>query len=160
METKDVIIRFAKERELEQVNVLRKQVHTLHASGRPDFFRSDGWDKIEDLVKVRFSSEDAGVVIASQGGQIAGFAFVQYAHLQETSFRPGRDICHIEEFGVDEDYRRCGIASQIIDFIKQDASRRGLKKLELNMWEFNEDALAFYEHMGFQTYRRDMEIVL
>lgn len=160
METKDVIVRFAKERELEQVNVLRKQVHTLHVSGRPDFFRTDGWDEIDDLVKVRFSSEDAGVVIASLGSRIAGFAILQYAHLQETSFRPERNICHIEEFGVDEDYRRCGIASQIIDFIKQDASRRGLKKLELNMWEFNEGALAFYEHMGFRTYRRDLEMVL
>ena len=26
------------------------------------------------------------------------------------------------------------------------------------MWEFNQDALAFYEAVGFRTYRRYMEL--
>ena len=32
-----------------------------------------------------------------------------------------------------------------------------LAHLELNMWEFNRDALAFYEATGFATYRRYRE---
>ena len=30
--------------------------------------------------------------------------------------------------------------------------------IELNMWEFNKDALAFYEAVGFSTFRRYMEM--
>ena len=33
-------------------------------------------------------------------------------------------------------------------------------ELELNMWEFNQGALAFYEAEGFETYRRYMEAKL
>lgn len=33
-------------------------------------------------------------------------------------------------------------------------------RLELNMWEFNAGALAFYEACGFSTYRRYLEAVL
>ena len=32
-----------------------------------------------------------------------------------------------------------------------------LVKLELDMWEFNDGALKFYESVGFITYRRFME---
>lgn len=33
-------------------------------------------------------------------------------------------------------------------------------RLELNMWEFNEDALEFHESVGFTTYLRYMEMPL
>ena len=29
-----------------------------------------------------------------------------------------------------------------------------------NMWEFNQDALAFYEAAGFKTFRRYMEMMI
>ena len=31
------------------------------------------------------------------------------------------------------------------------AKEKGFHRIELNMWEFNQDALAFYEAAGFQT---------
>jgi len=36
----------------------------------------------------------------------------------------------------------------------------GFDRIELNMWEFNEGALRFYESVGFKTYRRYMEFEL
>ena len=45
-------------------------------------------------------------------------------------------------------------------FIKADAKLHGFDRIDLNMWEFNENALAFYEAMGMKTYRRYMELKL
>ena len=160
MKEKNIIVRFAREDELEHVNHIRKQVHELHCNGRLDFFKSNGWDAIRDTVKERFASENSGVIAAFFENEIAGFAIVQYINKAESGFRPTHSFCHIEEFGVDAKYRRHGIATLLIDFIKADALERGFKKLELNMWEFNESALAFYESVGFQTYRRDLEMFL
>ena len=61
---------------------------------------------------------------------------------------------------MDENYRRNGIATMLIDFIRKASLNRGFKKIELNMWEFNESALKFYESVGFQTYRRNLEMSL
>lgn len=55
-------------------------------------------------------------------------------------------------------FRRQGVATELITFIREDAKKRGLSRVELNMWEFNEGALAFYEAVGFRTYRRYMEL--
>ena len=69
-------------------------------------------------------------------------------------FRPG----FTDELGVDADCRRRGVARAIVDFCRQEARRKGYERIELNMWEFNEAALSFYEAVGFRTYRRYMEL--
>lgn len=71
-----------------------------------------------------------------------------------------RDYLDIDEFCVDESFRRMGIAAEMISFIREYAKTCGFERLELNMWEFNKDALAFYEAVGFETYRRYMVMKL
>jgi GNAT superfamily N-acetyltransferase len=46
----------------------------------------------------------------------------------------------------------------MIGFIREFAKREGVERVELNMWEFNQDALAFYKSVGFVTYRRFMKL--
>ncbi len=65
-----------------------------------------------------------------------------------------------DEFCVDEKHRREGIATGMVEFIKNFAKEQGYHRLELNMWEFNQDALAFYEAAGFETFRRYMEMFI
>ena len=155
MET--VIVRYAKSEELESVNNIRKQVNEVHVKGRPDIFREDGWQFIEPFVYTRFDEETSGIIVAAIEDEIVGFAVVQYIVRPESPYNKERKFFHIEEFGVDENYRRKGIATAIIDFVKEDAKKRSFKKIELDMWEFNDGALAFYESIGLKTFRRYME---
>ena len=154
----NLIVRYAEKCELTAVNVIRRQVNDLHVNGRPDIFRADGWQYIAPLINTRFEdSENGGVIVAVLNGGIVGFATVQYIVKPASPYGLERRFYRIEEFGVDEDHRRMGIATALIDFAKKDAKERGFDKIELDMWEFNETALAFYESMGFRTYRRYME---
>jgi GNAT superfamily N-acetyltransferase len=78
----------------------------------------------------------------------------------ETPFMFERDYLDVDEFCVDEACRRTGVATELIGFIRTYAKAEGFDRVELNMWEFNRDALAFYEAVGFTTYRRYMEMKL
>lgn len=150
-------VRYAKREELESVNKIRKQVNEVHVKGRPDVFREDGWQVIEPLVYKRFDEESSGVIVAAIEEEIVGFAVVQYIVRPESPFKKEQKFFHIEEFGVDEHHRRKGIATALINFAKADAKERGFHRVELDMWEFNAGALAFYESVGFRTMRRYME---
>ena len=66
----------------------------------------------------------------------------------------------IDELGVDAACRRRGIASALVAFCRREARRKGYDRIELNMWEFNESALRFYEAIGFRTFRRYLELDL
>ena len=151
------IIRYAKREELENVNKIRKQVNEVHVKGRSDIFCENGWQFIEPFIYTRFDEENSRVIVADIEGEIVGFAVIQYIVKKESPFNKERRYLHIEEFGVDEKHRRKGIATAIINFSKEEAKQHGFYKIELDMWEFNDGALAFYECVGFKTYRRYLE---
>ena len=41
---------------------------------------------------------------------------------------------------------------------KQEAKNRDFDRLELDVWEFNEGAMRFYDSVGFKTYREYKEM--
>mgnify|MGYP001026823616 FL=1 len=51
-----------------------------------------------------------------------------------------------------------GVATKLISFCKQEAKNRGFDRLELDVWEFNEGAMKFYDSVGFKTYREYKEM--
>ena len=102
----------------------------------------------------------SGVAVAEVNGTICGFAVLNHIVRPENPFMFERDFLDIDEFGVDEAFRRRGVAGAMIRFIRDTAKEKGYRRLELNMWEFNRGALAFYEAADFRTFRRYMEIYL
>lgn len=153
-------VRFAAYEELARVNELRKQVNDLHVNGRPDIFRAGFPDELRDFIYTFFGDPLYRIVVAERGGVICGYALLHRIDVQETPFKRPRVYLDIDEFGVDAAYRRQGVASEMIAFIREYAKNEGYDRLELNMWEFNQGALAFYEAAGFATYRRYMEMKL
>ena len=155
----EVSVRFAAPEDLPRVNVLRKQVNDLHVAGKPDVFRPGFCDELRDYVYVIQNDPQKKIAVAEANGVICGFAVLNHIVRPENPFMFERDFLDIDEFGVDENCRRQGIASALIAFIRDYAREQGFRRLELNMWEFNRGALAFYETAGFKTFRRYMEII-
>lgn len=154
----DILVRYATRDELEQVNKLRRMVNDVHISGRPDIFRADFCDELKEHIYQKFDGDNSDVLVALTDNKICGFAAVEYINKPISPYTLARSYYHIEEFGVDLDYRRMGVASSLIRFIRGDAAKRGYNRIELDMWEFNESALEFYNTIGFKTYRRYMEL--
>ena len=150
-------VRFAKENELERVNELRRQVNDLHVKGRPDIFKPGFPKELSDHVYSIRSDPKQRIVVCERDGILRGFAVLNHITRPETPFMKERDYLDIDEFCVDEAYRRTGVGTELMHFIRSYAEELGFSRIELNMWEFNADALAFYEEIGFTTYRRYME---
>ena len=153
-------IRFAKETELDRINEIRKQVNDVHVAGKPEVFKPGFGRELRDFIKVIWDDPEQEIVAAELDGFLCGFAVLHHIHKPENPFMYERDFLDIDEFCVDEKHRRKGVATKLIAFIKEYAKENCFKRLELNMWEFNESALEFYESVGFETFRRYMEIML
>ena len=153
-------VRFAREDELDRVNELRRQVNDLHVAGEPEIFKPGFCDELRDYIHVIWEDPQKEIAVAEQEGEICGFAVLNHINRPENPFMFERDYLDIDEFGVDENCRRQGVASEMLRFIREWAKEQGYSRLELNMWAFNRGALAFYEAAGFKTYRRYMEMPL
>ncbi|MBR3076628.1 MAG: GNAT family N-acetyltransferase [Oscillospiraceae bacterium] len=153
-------LRFAVLEDLPAVNVLRRQVNELHVTGRPETFKAGFPPELEHHVYTVFHDPDQKILVAEEDGQLCGFAVLHQIRRPETPFMYERRFLDVDEFGVAPAFRRRGVGRALIDRAKAWAKEQGFDRLELNMWEFNRDALAFYEAVGFQTYRRYLEIPL
>ena len=151
-------VRFAREEELDRVNELRKQVNDLHVEGKPEVFKPGFGEELRNFVNVIFNDPEQKIVVAEEDGVICGFAIIHHIYKGESPFMYERDFLDIDEFCVDEAFRRKGVATELVSFIKDFAKENRFHRIELNMWEFNQGALAFYEEAGFKTFRRYMEM--
>ncbi len=151
-------IRYAERTELARVNEIRAMVNEVHVNGRPDIFRPGFCEVLQAHIFERFDAADSDVIVALMDGVVCGFATVEYVERPMSPYNLPRRYYHIEEFGVDAAYRRMGVATALVEFCRQEAAKKGFARIELDMWEFNESALQFYEAAGFRTFRRYMEL--
>ena len=156
----NIIVRYAKRDELECVNKMRAEVNELHVNGRPDIFRPGFCAELQQHIYDVFDSDKADIIVAECGGTLYGFVVAEYIARPESAYNNARSFYHIEEFGVDAAFRRMGVASAIVEFCKGEAKAKGYNRIELDVWEFNDGAIQFYEAAGFQTYRRLMQLDL
>ena len=154
----DIEVRHAEREELKEVNRLREMVNELHVNGRPGWFRPGFGDELKNYIYEFYDGNNNDVIVAVTGGVICGFASVQLLEHAGSPYSMPRNFYHIMEFGVDEAYRRKGVATALIEYCKQDALNKGVHRIELDYWAFNEDAEKFYEAAGFKVFRKYTEL--
>ena len=151
------MVRFAEEKDLDEINELRKQVNDIHVEGRPDVFKAGFGTEIRDFVKIIMNGENSDIIVAERNGIICGMACVDYVNKPESPYSKARSFYHVQEIAVDANYRRQGVAKELLEFMIEDAKKRKLGKIELEVWEFNDSAIEFYQAVGFRPTRRWME---
>lgn len=151
------MVRFAEEKDLDKINELRKQVNDIHVEGRPDLFKAGFGAEIRDFAKVIMSGENSDIIVAERNGIICGMACVNYVNKPETPYTKERSFYHVQEIAVDANFRRQGVAKEMVEFMIADAKKRNLGRIELDVWEFNDSAIEFYLAVGFKQTRRWME---
>ncbi len=151
------MVRFAKEKDLDRINELRKQVNDIHVEGRPDLFRAGFGAEMRDFAKVIMTGENSDIIVAERDGIICGMVCADYVNKPETPYSKARSFYHVQEIAVDVNYRRQGVAKELLEFMIADAKKRNLGRIELDVWEFNDSAIEFYRAVGFKQTRRWME---
>lgn len=157
---KNIVVRYAKKSDFESINEIRKQVNDLHSDNRPDMFKKGFGNEIKEQVNKFLANENSDIIVATIDGNVCGFAFIEYIATGESIYCNPIKFYHIMEFGVDENYRRMGVATNIINFCKEESKAKGFNRIALDMWSFNENAEKFYESVGFKTYRKHMEMFI
>ena len=151
------MVRFAQEKDLDRINELRKQVNDIHVEGRPDIFKAGFGAELRDHAQKLLYGENSDIIVAERDGIICGMACVDYVNKPETPFGNARCFYHVQEIAVDANHRRQGVAKELLEFMIADAKNRKLGKIELDVWEFNDSAIEFYQAVGFRQTRRWME---
>lgn len=142
---------------MDRINELRKQVNDIHVEGRPYIFKAGFGTELRDYAQVLRNGENSDIFVAERDGIICGMACVDYVNKAETPYGNARCYYHVQEIAVDVNDRRQGVDKELLEFMIVDAKKRKLGKIELDVWEFNNSAIEFYQSVGFSQTRRWME---
>ena len=146
-----IFIRPAVVSDTEAVIRLLRLIADLHREARPDMFPNLQSKYTFDEVQARLSNSENGVFVADINENTVGYIFCDI--INEGT---GHTL-YIDDLCVDPSYRSNGVATALMDRAADYGKSNGCRFLMLNVWEFNTNALRFYEKYGFQTRSRHLE---
>jgi GNAT superfamily N-acetyltransferase len=151
-----LLIREANPSDFDALCPLYWAFHEHHADQLPDRVRSTGpferYDRASlhaALIPVLESSE-AIVFVADRASRLVGFAEARLWRDDPHPARVRHYYAHLAALFVMPPYRRQGIGARLIDEVEAWAAEYGATELRLDVWEYEEGPLSFYERGGYR----------
>ena len=103
---------------------------------------------------------DKTLLVAEMGEKIAGLVLIQLKRSSDNPIYRPRRFADIDELAVAKRYRGQGIGRALMDAAHKFIRSQGIDEVELDVWERNSGAIAFYEKLGYAKLRRKMQFIL
>ena len=118
--------------------------YRYHQNGRPDIFENLSDEELkQDLIK---NFESLTTIVLTENNEIVGYLAyrIKERHVKKLD---------VDQLVISEKCRNKGYGKMLMNEVKNIAKKLGCARIELNCWLFNENALAMYEHIGFERQR-------
>lgn len=154
-------IRRAKERDIDGINNLLKQVLMVHHNGRPDLFKFNVKKYTDDeLMEIIKDDSKPIFVCVNDDNSIAGYAFCIHKQFVNDNILTDIKTLYIDDLCVDEKIRGKHIGKSLYDYVIDYARENDYYNVTLNVWSCNESAMRFYEKCGLKPQKIGMETIL
>lgn len=153
-------IREAVSNDYNDISNLNIEVHNLHVKNRPDVYVDINNPLSKENFDNLLNTDNTKVFVVENldNTELAGYSVVKIMDMQSISILVQNKFAFIDNFCVRSDYKRNGIGKLLFKHTVDYAKSEGATSLQLGVWEFNEDAINFYEKMGMATRNRRMEL--
>ena len=154
------VIRSAIKEDHSDILTIGFETQQIHADAYPDIFRH-GVSGIPLMYFVRtLESEESTVFVAEIAQHVVGYAFLNVHDTPPYEYLMPRRVAEISDIAVLREYHSRGIGRQLFQACVAWSKARGAVSLDLQVWEFNDKAIAFYEHLGMKPINRTMSLSL
>ena len=133
------------------------EIDALHRDKLPHIFQKpSGAAREQDYYSGLIVDENVALWVAEVGEKLVGFV---HAIVRDTPAMPvfvPRRYAIVDSVVVKSGFQNHGIGKILMDKMQEWAIAKGATSIELNVYEFNETAITFYERLGYQTFSRKM----
>ena len=133
------------------------EVDTLHRDRLPHIFQKPaGPVRDREYILGLLADENTGLFMAEVEGQAAGFVHVLVRDTLPIPVLVPRRRAFVDSLAVKQEFRRRGVGRALMDHAHRWAIAKGAADIDLNVFEFNQPAIAFYQALGYETSTRRM----
>jgi len=148
-----VKIRPARPEDYEALCEIIDEVDALHREHLPHIFQKPaGPVRERDYLLGLMADDEAGLFVAELEGRLVGFVDVIVRDTVPLPLLVPRRVAIVDNLAVQAGHRRSGIGQALMETAQEWAAARGATSIELNVYAFNQAAIAFYQRLGYQTH--------
>lgn len=153
------MIRKAEKTDIPQMAEIYEELHLTHCEIRSDFYKAPTAGFYLNALEKQFENDNNHIIVDEENGVITAYAiFFIFEKGDEICF--DMKCCFIDQFAVRSSYRRKGVGTQLMDFIRSFARKESCTSLDLGVWYENAVAMGFYKNFGFKPRTVKMELKL
>ena len=154
-------IRLATGADLPAIARLANAVNALHHERYPHIFEVSAalaaqvayWGE-------RLGSGEFFWVAQGAGARVVGFVSARLVEESANALLQAQRFVRIGSIGIDDDEQGRGLGAKLLEVVIEFGRANDAADVRLNVWEFNQRAIALYERLGFATHTRTMALSL
>jgi ribosomal protein S18 acetylase RimI-like enzyme len=97
----------------EQILCLKRQVHSLHVTACPEFYKEIDTPLSKEEFENDLGSDHIDIYVLSEGDKVLGYAFINKMTVANHPFIVDQTMFFIEDFCIDEKYRGKGYGKEL-----------------------------------------------
>lgn len=135
-------------------------VQDWHHENYPDHFKPFNSEAIGASIKTMISDPNTTVFLAENDGQPCGYALCILNVRPENAFQYAVRFLQVDHIAVLPSYQNTGAAAALVKTAEDFAKDQDCTSIQLDHWEKNDRAAAFFKKSGFNNYNFRMKKML
>ena len=157
------VIRPATEQDIDGLVPLYAEFHEFHVLGVPDRLRKpDTYDEIalRNTLRELLHRDDAKIFVVDVEGNLIGLAEVYVRQDEPHPLTVAHRYGYLQSLIISAPFRKSGLGKQLVTAAHHWATEHGATEMQLDVWEFAEGPLHFYDALGYRTLKRHLVVNL
>ena len=126
------------------------EINNYHAAAQPETFAvADTCPRSLEEFTALLQDPVEAIFVAEIEGQVAGYIHLILRDVQPLAILKPRRLAVVDTVVVGQGFQRRGAGRALMHAGEQWATRRQAACVELNVWAFNDPALALYDALGY-----------
>ena len=142
--------------DFEEISKLLHEILAYHSQALPQIFRPVKDAPSREMLADIVTDENTAMFVAVYNGEVIGLVNVHIRESPDIPVLVKRRYVYVSDIIVTEKYRGSNIGRELMNTVEQWALGKGINQVELNVWDFNESALAFYNKLGYSVSHQNL----
>jgi len=140
-----------------EVKKMIQSLHNLHQTYRPDIYADKEIPfSIDDFTQM-ISKDSSIVLLAELDNKVVGICTATIKEPPTNPILIPHNTAYIEDIYVEPKHSGMGIGKMLFKSVEDIVTSKNIDRIDLMVWSFNEEAIAFYESIGMSSQRIIME---
>lgn len=144
-------VREFKMSDMEEVSALLKEKCNSRINARADVFSTNFFPSKNDFYNYSSRTNTTTCLVYEICEKVVGFILFKFDMVSEKQFLKDRAFLSIDHIYVKEEYRRRKIATKLYNEACNYGKKMRVKRIEFEVWECEQDLLAFVHSLNFKV---------